>query len=183
MYLHPSSDADIVLSIIRREGGDTFTNRPEDKGGPTKFGITAATLSGALGKTATVEDVRNLTYLDAVKILTERYIVAPGFGKLRDMRLRDLLADCGVLHGPSRAGRWLQEALNARGLVQVKVDGVLGPVTVEMANDVRAVLDTDRLFLRICVSRIRFIGRIVEGDPSQAVFVEGWLARATEFLL
>lgn len=40
---------EMIDAIIRREGG--YVNHPADRGGPTRYGITMATLSEELGTT------------------------------------------------------------------------------------------------------------------------------------
>ena len=49
----------MIDDVIRREGG--FVDHPHDRGGPTNFGITQATLSRHLGRPASVADVRRLS--------------------------------------------------------------------------------------------------------------------------
>ena len=34
----------------------------------------------------------------------------------------------------------------------------------------------------LAIERLKFYARIVKGNPSQAVFIVGWVNRATEFL-
>lgn len=157
--------------IIRREGG--FVDHPADRGGPTKYGITLATLAAWRGRTVTREDVRDLTVAEARTIYTDRYVRRPGYDRIENARLREHVVDAAVLHGPARATRWLQE------VVGVTADGLLGPVTARaVARQCPEVVGR-----RFAVHRIRFLGRLVTNDPTQAVFCAGWLNRATHFLL
>ena len=45
--------------VLQFEGG--FVNNPKDPGGPTNLGVTQATLSGFLGRQATIDEVKALT--------------------------------------------------------------------------------------------------------------------------
>lgn len=157
--------------MIAREGG--FVDHPADRGGPTKFGVTQATLAAWRGRPVTREQVRDLPVEDARAIYLDRYVRQPGYDRIEDERLREHVVDAAVLHGPARATRWLQEVAG------VKADGILGPVTARAVNR----LPADVIGRRFAVHRIRFLGRLVTGDPSQAVFCAGWLNRATHFLL
>lgn len=46
--------------VLQNEGGDRYTNIPGDAGGPTKYGITLATLSAWRHHPCTAVDVQNL---------------------------------------------------------------------------------------------------------------------------
>lgn len=162
---------DIIGEIIKREGG--FVDHASDKGGPTKFGITLQTLRSWRGHSVTREDVRNLTKAEAREIYEERYIRKPKFDRIADARLREHVIDCGVLHGPSTAAKWLQKAAG------VGVDGTISPLTVAAVNGG----DARELSTKVAVLRIRSMGRIITRDHSQADFALGWLRQATEFLL
>jgi len=160
----------ILDDIIRREGG--FVDRADDRGGPTNFGITMRTLSTWLGREATREDVARLSEMQARSIYEELYIKLPGFDRIANPVLRRLLVDSGIQHGPERAIRWLQHA------VHVGEDGKLGPVTLAAVNHI----NEGATYMSVLGQRIRFYGHIVNKDHSQAVFIEGWLNRVTEFL-
>lgn len=166
-----TAERNLLDAIIQREGG--FVDHPADRGGPTKYGITLATLAAWRGRTVTRDDVRGLTIDEARAIYEARYIRQPGYDCIEDVRLREQVVDAAVLHGPTRATQWLQE------IAGVKADGVLGPVTVRALRRIHPEV-TGRRFTAI---RIRFIGRLVTKEPSQAVFCAGWLNRATQFLL
>ncbi len=157
--------------ILEREGG--YVDRPEDRGGPTKFGITLETLvSWRFPNRVTPEDVRELRIEEAREIYRARYITGPKFHELSDVRLFGLLADSGVNHGPQRAVMWLQAAAGA------KVDGSMGSQTLAAVSR----YDASTLYKRILCARLRFYAHIVAKDRSQAIFIEGWVNRSCEFV-
>jgi len=164
------TDADIINAIIEREGG--FVDDPEDRGGATKYGITQDTLSRWLGRAATRDEVKSLTKTNAYDIYLHFYLLEPNFHEIRNMHLRELLVDCGVNHGTSRAARWFQEA------VGVERDGVIGPKTM----GAYILLNENLVFYRVCAIRIKFYAGIVAHTPVQVKFLRGWINRATEFL-
>lgn len=164
---------DAVLDeILRREGG--YVNHPADRGGPTRFGITAVTLGEwrALGRAATGEEVAALTEAEARAIYRERYISVPGFESITQPALLALLVDASVHSGPRRAVLWLQAALG------VAVDGVLGPKT----RAALAAADQDALYDKVLGLRLRHLGRLITNDPTQAAFAAGWMNRLAEFV-
>jgi lysozyme family protein len=161
---------DVIGDIIRREGG--FVDNPADKGGPTFNGVTLKTFSAWLGHQATIEELKHISENDVRSIYTNEFLVAPGFMLIHDERLRSLVLDCSVNHGPQNAVKLLQRALG------VKDDGEFGSVTKQ------ALLSANfgQLYLRLCAERVRFYGHIVHQNPSQTVFIEGWLNRAASFI-
>ena len=162
----------IIDELIRREG-DKFTNDPVDKGGPTKYGITQATLSRYLGRPATVAEVQALSEDTARNIYATMYIEEPGFARIQNEHLRELLVDCGVNHGPSRPIRWLQAAVGARP------DGVLGRGTSVLTNTASAKV----VFAKVLCERLRFYEDLDDNDPSQERFQDGWTNRCCEFVM
>lgn len=177
------TNEEIVEEIFLAEGDDKFTDDPDDRGGATKFGITQKTLD-AVQKELPIpfrgglldqlpDSVKDLNRPCATAIYECVFIHKPGFSKINDDRLRYLLVDCGVLHGPGRAIKWLQRAAGTTA------DGKIGPVTLATVNT--AIRQRD-LYLRVCRRRIQFISRIVAGDHSQIRFLKGWINRATKFL-
>ena len=108
----------IIDGIIKREGG--FVNHPNDRGGPTNFGITLGTLGAWRSRLVTVEDVAGLGLDEARGIYVSEYLVKPKIGKINNIPLRIFALDSAVQHGPARAIRWLQKAAG------VPADGILG---------------------------------------------------------
>ena len=167
------NDDQIIDVILQFEGG--FVNNQADRGGPTNFGITAAALGRWLGQStaATIEQIHNLTVIDARKIYADWYIAKPGFAAITDGSLKLVLVDSGVLHGTARATKWLQQALN------VAADGVFG-------NDTQSALDgcpdQVKLARRVLALRLRSIAGILAADTSQTIFLRGWVNRAATLL-
>ncbi len=120
----------------------------------------------------TAGDVRALDEFEARRIYEQLYIKGPGLDRIGARRLRELVIDCAVNHGPARAVSWLQSAAGAT------VDGVFGPLTLAAAN----AAEEETLYKRVLAQRCRFYGRIIARDPSQAAFAAGWAARLAEFI-
>lgn len=140
-----------IDAIMVREGG--FVDHPADKGGATNFGITATTLADWRGRPVSTEDVRALTQTEARAIYRKNYIELPGFDKITDERLFNLVIDCAVNHGVERARNWYSE----------------------LPRDSTA-------YVKLLSRRIRFYGQIISKTPSQSVFASGWLNRVSEFV-
>ena len=62
-------------------------------------------------------------------------------------------------------------------LLQIKVDGIVGPQTVASIN----LANQRQLFETIKADRIRFVEEICRRDSSQVVFRKGWLNRINDF--
>lgn len=160
----------IIDAIIVTEGG--YIDHPDDRGGATKWGITIDTLSTVRNITATKEDVRDLSKPEAHAIYLQQYVIEPGFIDLpRD--LQPVMVDAGVLHGPARAIRMLQEATGET------IDGILGPLSKTAARNA----DRPTLVNAVSVLRLKFVANLVSKKPEQAAFLRGWTNRLTEFIV
>lgn len=168
----------LINGIIDREGG--YVNHPNDRGGPTKFGITLKTLKAfRKDNTLTADDVKKLEKPEAFRIYERMYVFNPGFGKIRNEKLREVVVDSGVMSGQETAGKFLQTAVNKiLGAGELVIDGAVGPKTIAAVDR----CDPEDLVVAVCVSRIRFLGRLITRDPKQSVFAGGWMKRATKWL-
>jgi len=164
------NDEQIISDIIRREGG--YVNDPADPGGPTKFGITQATLADWRGRPVTTKDVIALEESEAREIYLDRYLVKSGLTFIESPVIRAAVADMAVNHGIYQAVRSFQRAIG------VKEDGIIGPVTLSKLEDMseRSVL------ARLAAERVRLYGRIIAAKPDQVKFAPGWLNRVAEFI-
>jgi lysozyme family protein len=156
--------------VLAREGG--YVNSPADRGGPTKYGITLATLHEWRGKPVSAFDVQMLSVGEAKAIYRAKYLDHPGFDAVTDPELQELLFDTAVNSGPAMAVKALQAALD------VPVDGALGPVTKAALANCR---NLPALFWRVKCERYEALLRFVGVDPQQAIFAQGWANRLDQF--
>lgn len=165
---------DVIDELIIREGG--FVDNPDDRGGPTKHGITQARLSDWRGRPVSVDEVRELSWDEARSIYLKMY--ATGLALIQHHEdLYRFVLDVSVLSGPGTAGRLVQSTLNDM-YANIPVDGVIGPKTAAAIEDTHI----PRLIQNMIVARIPALVRIVEGNASQLQFLEGWVTRTLAFL-
>lgn len=168
----------LIADVLEKEGG--YVDHPADRGGPTKFGITQATLSKFLERVATVEDVKNLELGTAHDIYELRYYRAPRIDKLPEA-IQPFVFDSAVNHGPRRAIRFVQKVCNDAGFGPLIADGLMGPKTKAVANSCYESMQ-EWMLVALVQERQMFYSNIVAHDESQRVFLKGWLARARSFL-
>jgi lysozyme family protein len=156
---------DALTDLIAREGG--YVDDPLDAGGPTKFGITQATLSNWRGHQVTRDEIKALSVAEAKEIYKHRFLGDTGYSQIDDEWLRAMMLDAAANHGPQNATKMLQKAL------WVDPDGIFGSITLAAVNNAAP----RKLWLQIFAARLSFYGRIVTNDPSQAKFAYGWMNR------
>lgn len=115
-----------LQEVLKWEGG--YTNHPQDKGGPTNFGITIHDYRMYINPKATAIDVRNMKLEDAKTIYRARYW---------DLcRCDDLpsgvdytVFDFAVNSGAARSAKYLQQVVECP-----LVDGIIGPRTLHYVD-------------------------------------------------
>ncbi len=167
----------MIDDVIRREGG--YVNHPADKGGPTKYGITQQTLTARREKPATAEDVQAMKEEEAREIYRAFYFLRPKLNRLPAI-IQPQMFDIAVNSGPKQAVRLLQRVLNRMGFGPLVEDGIIGPQTCRSAEAAAEILETD-LNNALVEERCDFYHALVALNPSQKVFLKGWLRRAEEF--
>jgi lysozyme family protein len=160
----PTDDPGILSMILGHEGG-VYTNHPNDRGGPTKWGITIPVLSKFRGRPCSANDIFHLTRAEAEQIYLKNF-VRPFDGVADPLRAN--VVDMGVNAGIGRATILLQQTIG------VTVDGKIGPAT-RGATHVR---DWHDLYTGI---RLAFYEDICRANPDQLVFRKGWRNRALSF--
>lgn len=129
---------ELVEDILDREGG--YSEDADDPGGPTKYGVTLATLRG-LGIDTDAngqidrDDVRQLARTDAARLIKAQYFQRPGIARLPEA-LHPTVLDMYVNAG-SNAIRLLQVLL-ADFDESVTVDGAIGPQTAAASHRAQA---------------------------------------------
>ncbi len=162
----------IINDLIGREG--EYVDHPADHGGPTKYGITLATLREVRNDdTLTAKDVRALTTADAYDIYYSKYILKPRINHLADKKLQVLVFDFSVHSGSGRAIRYLQRLL---GIIET---GYMRELTLKAANafTTSSSAHPQELRKKYLEAREGYLKRIVAKDPSQEVFADGWQNR------
>lgn len=175
----------IIDNVIAAEKG--FVDHPNDRGGPTNFGITQAVAraNGFHGH------MRDLPISFARKIYRDRYIVIPRFDKIIDIDadIGEELVDTGVNMGPSRAAEFLQRWLNGFNndgsrYADLFVDGRLGPLSFAALKaflNWRGQEGRRVLYNALnCTQGARYL-QITEDDRSQRDFLYGWMRARTSF--
>lgn len=165
---------ELIDYILRIEGWPTFTNDPDDRGGPTKGGITAKTLGRwrGLRRPATAAEVEALSEPEARAIYRHEYIAPWLWVDLVDGVLLRLLVDMAVLHGVPNTAKLLQRAVGAFP------DGAVGPKT--MAAIRRTSPRT--VFSSLLAHRLEFMAADVKANPRQVKYLKGWLRRCASFI-
>jgi lysozyme family protein len=146
------------------EGG--YANDPDDHGGKTMYGITEA-VARAHGYKGAMWDL---------PLELAKKIYRTGYWDLNQLdkfpqTLAENVFDCGVNCGVKTAAKMLQQ------LVKVKMDGVIGPVTLAaMEGLLRDFGERDLVLAYLLAREDRYYG-ICLANPSQKKFLRGWLAR------
>lgn len=162
------------------EGG--VSNHPADRGGLTSMGITASTLSRAYKqKIVKHNDVRRLSRDEAALIYRKLYWEPSHAGEM-PWPLCALHFDAAVNHGVGGAVRLLQRTLNKVGGSALAVDGSIGPVTQKALSGELLKMEVNAAYLnKFCAAyldnREALLKAIVAKNPSQKVFLRGWINR------
>jgi len=171
----------IFESILGKEDG--YVNNPNDRGGPTNWGITQA-VARAHGFTG---DMRYLTRQQALSILEADYWFGPRFDQVANVSsaIAVELADTGVNMGPSVAAKFLQRALNVfnnQGKLypEIIADGQIGPRTITALSSYLShrKQNGEEVMLKALNSLqgARYI-ELSESRPANESFAYGWFER------
>ena len=153
-------------AVIGHEGG--YTDHNSDKGGETKYGISK--------RSYPQHDIKNLT-MDEAKYIYYRDFYDPLYDELSEEVAIELF-DTGVNMGVRMAVRMFQEALNllnrnGKNFPDLVVDGYIGRKTIFAYS----LVNKKRLMKALNGLQFKRYVAIVQNDPKQEVFFNGWLER------
>lgn len=155
----------ILKKVLEFEGG--YVNHPHDPGGETNKGITKKVYD-AYRKTKNVS-MRSVKYITDDEVKEIYYLNYWQTGKCN--KLPKILScahfDSCVNHGLRQSALFLQRSID------VKDDGVIGPITLERANK----SDYNIAMLRYINLRDNFYHMLVNRNENLGVFLRGWLRR------
>lgn len=159
--------------ILKWEGG--FVDHKADKGGATNMGVTIATWrQNGYDKDGDgdidVVDLKSLTKQDVIsRVLKPHYWDRWTADQIASQPIANILVDW--VWG---SGKW--GIIIPQRLLGLPADGVVGPLTIAAVNK-QNLAD---LFARIRAARVEFLNNIVKNDPSQKVFLKGWINRLND---
>ena len=162
---------DAHVYIAESEGG--FQQMTSDSGNyvdgvlmGTNYGISAPTLQSYLGRTPTMEDMKNLTYQEAVSIYIEMYWNKIFGNEIKNQSVALLIYDGSVNQGKGAMRTIVGQSMRELGSYINNSD----VFTNEGINQLNS-LDQEKLFFKI------YNGRKLRYEGGQEVFIQGHLNR------
>lgn len=168
------------------EGG--YSNNPNDKGGETWRGIARNMWPNWSGwpivdqvKASKPGNLNQALFGNAqLNTMVEQFYQQQfwnpvGLPNINCQQTANQLFDIAVNMGTGTACKFLQQGINSLAPNTVTVDGKVGPLTIQAANN----QNDEALYNAICALRKQRYQGIVAANPSQAVFINGWMSRIT----
>lgn len=160
---------DLYAPLLKKlEGG--YVNHPADKGGPTNMGVTLAAYRARFGADKTAEDLKRITDAEWTEIMKRGYWDVCKADQIDNQSVAELMTDWVVNSGTSVIRK-------VQSIVGVEADGKVGPLTLSAINTSRQKC----LHCKIWDARKAFYERIATANPSQLVFLPGWMNRLNNF--
>ncbi len=173
---------DAIKKVLEHEGGYIF--HEADRGGPTNFGVTIATynqyMSAKLGKpySATIDEIKNMSPSVAIDIYKKLYWDKIQGDKIKKYTVALAIFDQAINRGVSSAVKQAQRVikkLDPLGFAKISEDGVMGPASLTALNSI-----AEKPFIDSYLQESKlFYQNLVQKNPSQQVFLTGWLNRLT----
>jgi lysozyme family protein len=169
----------VIADTIDREGGEKYTNRPDDRGGPTRWGLTTVAAAD-VGYTGPMETCPKEVAIAFYKKLWTKLRI-DDVAK-RSIPLALYMYDFGVVSGSGRAVREFQELLNVLNVKEtlfpdVGVDGGMGKEVLGAMDEYAKKASIAVLADSYNAMRIAFCVNLAKKDKSQESNVRGWLNR------
>jgi lysozyme family protein len=154
-----------VEKVLLHEGG--YVNHPLDRGGETNWGITRRTYESYFGRTAGANEIKDMTRDVAIQIYKDMYWNEVKADDIKNYGVAFAIFDQAVNRGPYNAIRQAQRALG------VFPDGRADETFINRLNNTPSYVFMNN-FLKESEMAYR---QIVASNPSQQVFLAGWLKR------
>ena len=163
--------------ILEHEGG--LSDNKRDPGGVTKWGVSLRFLR-AMGidinhdGVVNREDVIGLSKPGAKSIYKRYWWDAYKYNYIKALMPATKVFDLSVNMGASQAHKILQISINRLMDKSIRVDGILGQITLGLTNDIIPSFLMDELRKNAA----HFYIQLAADKPSLKVFEKGWLNRA-----
>jgi len=169
-----------IKIILKHEGG--LSDNPHDAGGITNWGISKRFLDRSPGLVqkyfghdgeATRDDIRFMTKELAIAIYRGEFWTPNFYDQIVNDQMGTKVFDCTVNMGEKWGETFAQQTANRLGQ-NIAVDGQIGPKSIAAIN----ACEPGAFLNEYCKQQRERYEQIVLHNPSQAVFLKGWLARA-----
>lgn len=158
-----------LSTLLIREGG--YSNDKTDRGGATNKGITQRVYDAwRRSHNLPLRSVSEISDTEVAAIYLTQYW-NPAWCEKMPEHLGLIHFDAAVNHGVHRAIKLLQLALGASD------DGVMGRNTMKSLETALMMTDEDAIIHAYLDQRADFYDAIVESDPTQGKFINGWKNR------
>lgn len=167
-------------TLYNHEGG--YQNKTSDSGNyvdgiliGTNHGISAPVLKAYLGRTPTVEEMKNLSKETATEIYKKNYWSSIRVPEINDKYVAIQYADMYVNSG-GNAVKIMKRALNNLGY-SITISFAINDSFVESINSANPV----RLHQEYKDERIEYYKELIDANPSMKEWEKGWVKRANSF--
>ena len=163
------ADKNNLIPIIKKwEGG--YSDNPNDRGGATNSGVTLAVYQSVYGKSKTKNDLKRMTNDQWNYIFTKLYWNKWKADEIKNQSIANILVDWVWMSGYGT----IKKIQSLFGLTD---DGIVGNKTISYINS----HDQEEVFNKIWNRRKSFYESLVKNNPSQKVFLKGWMNRLNTF--
>jgi len=169
-----------IKIILKHEGG--LSDNPHDAGGVTNWGISKRYLDRSDGLVlkyfghegeATREDIRTMPKELAIQIYKNEFFDSNRYGEIVNDLVGTKIFDCTVNMGEKWGETFAQQSANRLGQ-SIVVDGQIGNKSIAAIN----ACEPNAFLIEYCKQQKERYEQIVLHNPTQAVFLKGWLIRA-----
>lgn len=176
-----------AMTFLEKHEGEGYEDNKNDKGGPTNDGISLRfMLENGLIKfdndkdgRLDAPDIKELTDSQIHQIYREDFWNKGNMYRIKNKQIALKVFDMSVNTGLRTGVKILQKAINVLPPHPgIQEDGILGNVTVSYLDSKTDDYIRETLLPTYRVECWHYYERIIENDPSQKVFRDGWEKRA-----
>ena len=154
-----SNFKEAIKLVLRHEGGLT-----KDHAGLTNFGI--------IGK-----NVKSLTIKKAKEIYKKQWWKKYNYSRIISQKMANKIFDFSVNMGAYRAHILTQESIDFIKNNNIKIDGILGKITIRELNSLNLFHKTTFLLVLKCKADSFYRGLVSKNRRKYGKFLKGWLRR------
>jgi lysozyme family protein len=177
---------DAIKKVLQHEGG--YVNNPKDLGKRTNYGVTQAVYEQYIGRKLKGSDtdavkgkpmeeaesvMRSMPIGNAIAIYKQLYWDKVQGDKIRKYAIAAAIFDQAINRGHVAAAKQAQRVLKNVFNYSLVEDGIIGASSIAALNSV----DEAKFLNSYLQESILAYNKIVQNNPTQSVFLNGWLKR------